>query len=421
MSQIEGALDASAPAQATNGPQQQGGSSLTFPDESNAQNPKPAPTTMQIAGHSVAVNPSGINVDGSQIQPGDFPVSVSGGEAIIQGNSIVIGSQIAHLGLPPLPPITSINGHVVKALPSDVLVDNNLLTPGGVPLTISGTAVSLDGSGHLYFGGIGYQIPAATSAIGSKLSNGAVVVPIPGGVSLLGTSLTAGGPGITLSGASVSLDASNNLIFDGTAHIIPTMDGYSWSPGQITTVNGQTLTELPNGVCISGTTIAPGAPSIIVSGTIMSLAKHVLIIGETTVPIALPTEQPLITNVGGGTITAFPSAISLAGTTLIPGASAITVSGTVISLNTAGALVMGSKTVSLPTLSGGLGSLILGGFGHSTTSSAAAFNTLSSSASAISTPSPQNTNSGVESALNFLPLRWLATMLAAVVITVHIW
>ena len=442
MSQVKGALNTNAPAGPTHGPQPQDGGYLPSPpDDGNPQNPNTESIPMQIPGHAATVNPSGIIIDGSQIQPGDSPASVRGGVAINQGNSVVIGSQIAHLDSPPSPPVTNINGHVVQVLPSNVLVDNNLITPGGPPIKVSGTSVTLDGSSHLYLGGTRYQIPSATPAIKTNLPNGAVAVPVPDGVSLLGTTLTAGAPGITVSGTPISLDASNNLIFDGTAHLMPTAAGASWAPGQITTVNGLALTELPNGVCVSGTTIAPGAPFLDISGTSVSLAKYALVVGKTTMPITLPTEPPLVTTVGGQVVTAVPSAISIAGTTLLPGASAVTVSGTVISLNTAGALMVGSRTVPLPSASSGLGGLIMGGFGPYTTSPvaasststtspaaasstsmtslAAAVSTSSNSASATSSPSPQNTKSGIESVHNLLPLRWLAANLVAVAIACY--
>ena len=423
MSQIEGALDTNspAPAQPTNTPLQEGGS--VSPGSNNqAGSPQAlsaAPTSVQVAGHAVVINPSGVNVDGSQINPGDSPARVSGGVAINQGNNIVVGSQIEHIDTPPVPSATNLAGHVVQPLSTGVLVDNNLVTPGGSPVTVSGTAVSLDGSGHLSLGGTMYHVPSATPAPTSRLSNGAIAVPIPNGVSVLGTTLTAGASAIMISGTAMSLDASNNLIFDGTAHAISTPVGSSWNPGSITTVNGQTFTELSNGVCISGTTLAPGAPPITVSGTSMSLADHALIVGKTTVPVILPTEQPLTTTVGGQIITAAPSAINIAGTTLLPGASAMTISGTEISLNTAGGLVVGSKTIPLPTSPSGLGSLIMGGFGPSTTGSASTSNVPVSSPAGATNTSAQSFKGGSGSVKPGLRVRWMVTTLAVVVAALH--
>ena len=100
------------------------------------------------------------------------------------------------------------------------------------------------------------------------------------------------------------------------------------------------------------------------SGTLISLGSSALIVGSSTV--LLPTEipTPFITTVAGEAITAAPNAVEVAGSTLSPGAPGVDLGGTLVSLDAAGELVVGSKTIALDGSSGGgLGGLKMAGFG----------------------------------------------------------
>ena len=128
----------------------------------------------------------------------------------------------------------------------------------------------------------------------------------------------------------------------------------------MTTIAGKAVLLLSNGISVAGTILTPGAPPITVSGTLISLGSSAL------VAVLLPAEDPapFITTVAGEAITAAPNAVEVAGSTLSPGAPGVTVGGTLVSLDPAGELVVGSKTIALDGSSGGgVGGLIMGGFG----------------------------------------------------------
>ena len=117
----------------------------------------------------------------------------------------------------------------------------------------------------------------------------------------------------------------------------------------LTTIAGHAITAAPNAVAIAGATINPGDPAATIGGTRVALnTAGSLIINSKTIPLASSLPEPLTTNIAGQAITAQPTAIAIAGTTIKPGDPASTVDGTRIFLNTAGSLILDSKTISLP-------------------------------------------------------------------------
>lgn len=116
-----------------------------------------------------------------------------------------------------------------------------------------------------------------------------------------------------------------------------------------TNIAGQVVTiGLQNAIEIAGATLIAGAPAITVSGKMISLGSSVLIVGSSTVPFPSQDPDPLITSIASHPVTAASDAVELAGTTLHPGHPGITLDGTSISLDTAGQLIVGSATMTLP-------------------------------------------------------------------------
>lgn len=389
--------------------------------------PDPPETTISIGGHTVVAGTSGIQVDGVKVKAGGPPATVSGIVAINRDNSIVIAHQIVPLSVPTAPG-TTIAGHAITPVSDGVSIDGTVVTPGAPPVTISGTPVSVDSSSHIYLRGALYELPTANPAPPTVLPNGAVAVPLADGVSIYGTTLTAGAPAVSISGTAVSLDPAHNLIWGGTAEALPSPAPLPLAGGQVTTIDGQVVRPLSDGVSIAGVRLTPDAPPIMVSGTRVSLGASALVIGTSTIPIALnplalipgqvttvagnsvqrlsngisvagttltPDAQPVtvsgtrislgasalvigsstillpaeaptpfVTTIAGEAITAAPNGVEIAGSTLSPGALGVTIGGTLVSLDSAGELVVGSKTISLEGSSGGgLGGLIMEGFG----------------------------------------------------------
>ena len=116
----------------------------------------------------------------------------------------------------------------------------------------------------------------------------------------------------------------------------------------VTNIAGQAISAAPDAVAIAGDTLNPGDPGATLDGTTISLdTAGQLIVGSKTISLAQKPPQTITTSVAGQAITAAPNAIIVAGTTLSPMDPGITLDGTLISLNTASQLVIGSKTIPL--------------------------------------------------------------------------
>ena len=130
----------------------------------------------------------------------------------------------------------------------------------------------------------------------------------------------------------------------------------------MTTINGQVIQPLMNGgISIDGTTLTPGAPPITVSGIPVSLGSSALIVGPSTISLDSEVPEHLVTTVAGQAVTADPTAVEVGSLTLTPGGPGTSLSGTLVSLNSDGELIVGTRTIPLETMAGGLGGLIMGG------------------------------------------------------------
>lgn len=320
-----------------------------------------AVTTISLASHAVVVGPSGVHVDGVEVNPSQTPTSISGVVAVNQGNSIVVASQIFQLPALPEPAPTTIAGQTIVPVANGVSIQGTTVT-GTMPAIFSGTTVSVDKS-HLYIGSKWYRLPTANPAAVMTLVNGAVALPMSNAVSIHGTTLTAGAPAATFSGAAVSLDSSSNLIFNGTAQALPSSLQTTSESDQVTTINSVAVKLLPSGISAAGTALTPGAPAITVSGSPVSLNSTILADGTSSVPVLFANPQTLITIIGGQAIISAAPAVEIGRVTLSPGASGTTVGGTLVSFGSGGSFMVGSQTVTLGAPTGSLGGFIMGGFG----------------------------------------------------------
>lgn len=151
-----------------------------------------AVTTIALASHAVVVGPSGVHVDGVEVNPSQTPASISGMVAVNQGNSIVVASQIFQLPALPEPAPTTIAGQTIVPVANGVSIQGTTAT-GTMPVIFSGTTVSVDKS-YLYIASKWYPLPTANPAAVMTLVNGAVSLPMSNAVSIYDTTLTAGAP-----------------------------------------------------------------------------------------------------------------------------------------------------------------------------------------------------------------------------------
>ncbi len=118
----------------------------------------------------------------------------------------------------------------------------------------------------------------------------------------------------------------------------------------ITTIAGHAITAAPAAVAIAGTTVDRGDPGVTIGGTLVALNKAGrLVLGSKTIPLASGIPRPITTTIAGQAITADPTAIAMKGSTMRPGDPVLTVDGTLVALDTAGRLLVGTRTIPFET------------------------------------------------------------------------
>ena len=312
---------------------------------------------------------NGISIAGFTVTPDAAPITADGTRIFIGSNALVVGSISVDIVLPPvsLTPgqATEMNGQIIQPLMNGyVSVAGQTLIPGAAPITISGTPISLGPSSLIIgFSSIAISLPRQTLIPGQVTTiNGQVIQPLANGLSIARQTLTPGASPITISGTPISLGPSSLII--GSSSIAITLPSLSWIPGQVTTIDGQVIQPLTNGgISIDGTTLTPGALPITVSGTPISLGSAALVIGSSTVSLDSEVPEQFVTTVAGQAITADPTAVEVGSLTLTPGGPGTSLSGTLVSLDSDGELIVGTRTIPLETMAGGLGGLIMGGLG----------------------------------------------------------
>lgn len=302
----------------------------------------------------------GISIAGSTLTLGAPPITVSDTPIHFGSSALIIGTSTV-----PLPSgdpnsiTTTIAGHAITAAQGALAVAGTTLTRGSPPITVSGTLIHFDSSALV----VGTStVPLANELPTQMITTiaGQAITAAPNAVAIAGNTLIPGAPGATIDGTILSLDTAEHFVVGSK-----TIPLTSKVPGTITTmIAGQAITAAPNGIAVVGTTLSPGAPGTTLDGTLLSLnTASQLIIGSKTIPLESASPISTSTTIDGQAITAAPNGIAVAGIALTPGASRVAVGGTLVSLNTAGQLVVGPKTIALQNGSTGLDGLILGAFG----------------------------------------------------------
>ena len=303
--------------------------------------PSAPQSIFSVAGQTFTAAPTGFSIAGTRISPGGQAVTIFGTAISLNSFSqLQIGSSTIGLAQSPEtvgPAVFSVAGQTFTAAPTGFPIAGSSLTPGGSPVYLSGTLVSLDASSHLQIGSttINLGINAASATQSVFAVAGQTFTAEPTGFAIANTTLTPGGSAVTISGTPVSLAPGGTLAIGSSTIALPSQTVF--------TVGGQTFTAGPTGFAIAGTSISPGQ-AITISGTMISLGPSgTLVVGSNT--MALPSQT--VFTVGGQTFTAEPTGFSIAGTSISPG-QAVTISGTIVSLGPSGTLVVGSNTMSLP-------------------------------------------------------------------------
>ena len=263
-----------------------------------------------------------------------------------QGRIISIGSQRPGQA-------ATVNSHMIHLLHDAISIDGTTLSAGAPSITVSRTPIALD-SGSLVVGSYSVRLaqPPLSLTPGQVANlNGVVIKQLRTGISVSGSTLTPGSPAIMVSGSPVSLGPSALII--GSSSIPVALPRLPWIQGPVTNFDGEVVQPLVGWISVVGTTLTPGGPAIKISGTPMSLGSNVFVIGTSSILLATDDPTQVITTIAGQMITANPTAVEFGSSKLSPGGPGLILSGTLVSLNYAGQLVVGSKTIPLPNKNSG--------------------------------------------------------------------
>ena len=298
-----------------------------------------------------------------------------------KSDGAIVGGSDVHLGASPGQVIT-VDGATITASPANAfVVDGQTAIPGGAPITVDGTVVSVPTSTNAIVVD-GRTVPGefATSTVFNI--NGMAITALPGvGFPISGETLQAGGPAITVDGTRLSLAPGGTALIVGSSTSVITATAGAASEIPELTIGSQTFTAnaATQFFLAPGETLTPGGTAV-VSGMTVSLesgASAVVINGETRIfgsHDSTITSSPNIIRVDGETFAPNSGGTYLiSGQTLTPGGS-ITITGP-----------NGAETLSLSPAGSELVAVVSG---HTIT------NTISDSAAADATAAPVLTIGG---------------------------
>lgn len=258
----------------------------------------PVSKVFTVADKTFTANPTGFNIGDSRIDPGSPTITISGTPVFLgQSGILVIGSLTTSLPATPtqpLPPnkIFTVGGQTFSADPTGFNVAGSRVIPGGIPVILSGTTVSLSPSGVLIIGDSAIPLPTQTNARGVYTVGGlAITAESSGAIVIGGTTIVPGGLGATISGTPISLGPSGVLAIGSSTYTLPIptaqADGIA-----VFTAAGLVFTRKPSGVVIfNGTSIFPGGSAVSISGTQVSLNTQGSLVVGTSV-VSLSTGSP---------------------------------------------------------------------------------------------------------------------------------
>lgn len=173
---------------------------------------------------------NGVAIDGQTLALGGLPVTVSGARISLDPTGgLHVGSSLVHLPTPGPGSgdgVFAAGGLNFNFLPSSqgVAIDGQTAAPGGSPVTVSGTRISLDSTGGLHVGSSLIALPTPAPGSGGEVFSAAgfTVTRLPsGGVAISGTTILPGGATATISGTPIRLDPSGTLFLGTTSVVLP--------------------------------------------------------------------------------------------------------------------------------------------------------------------------------------------------------
>lgn len=251
------------------------------------QNPGPTPAlVITIDDQPVTANSIfQFIVQGQMLAAGGTPIVVAGTESSLapSGSAIVINGVTSALparGAVPSPaPTLAANGQVITAdSQSQFLIGGQVLSPGGSPITVSGTTYSLAPHDSAV---VANGIKSPLQPAGSKALTAVPEIPQ---LIIDGQTAIAGGAPITVPGVPISLLPSGHEVIVGSnTEAVPsgptpvlTLGAHTITATKETehVIGGQTLTPgAAATISVFFISLAPGGSDVVIQGTTIDLSK----------------------------------------------------------------------------------------------------------------------------------------------------
>ena len=366
-------------------------SSNPFLEGTTKSQPPLAAPMITIGGQIFTALPNGgYSIADTTIQPDDPAITVHGTPISLGSSVLVVGTSSLSLETGNANGVHIAGGIKYTQLDHGrILINGNTLSVNGPATIVSGNTISLGSSGIVIAGQtFAFSTPAPEVVAPSTLTIAGQTITQLGSSRVLidGVTLSINGVGQKLHSTVVSL-ASSGIVINGQTYTLPTpAPDLVSGPDEVYTIADQTVSLLgSSSAIVDGMLISVNGPAETVSGKVISLAPSGIIVAGQSYPF--PTLPPKTTS----------NAIVINGTTLVAGGPAIAISGTTLSLasGNAGLFLMkvgpASSACSVPVTAeasmtmdaagklvnigssdtlgggvngGGLGSLILLGFGQ---------------------------------------------------------
>lgn len=267
------------------------GESSFDPEITNVQSNK---ISTSIDGYTIQAAPTGslIIINGQSVVRGAGTATFSGTPVALHSNGDLVLGVSTHSAFYPSiaqnpPPVLTVGTHVLTIASDNIMAGGSTLGAASHGVTVDGTVISLGKS----------EIQLGTS-----------VIP------LSAYETTAAPHAVTVSGVPISFKSENLMVGSST------INAATLSPGAVITAAGQSVTVLPSGVVVDGTTITANAPAVTFANTPISLGTDGLVIGTSTIPASVESSISAVT-IGGQTLALSHVAggVAIAGTTLHAG------------------------------------------------------------------------------------------------------
>ena len=222
----------------------------------------PAGQSLSIGDQTFALAAGGFMVAGTSIKPGDPAATIAGTPiSLATGPTLVLGDKSYNLhpaatagSKAAAPPALTVGAQIFTPDPTGFAMAGASLSPGGSAITISGTEIFLGQAGFLVIGGKTMALISTPKIIPPSLQAGnQISVTASYSFSIGAINISPGGPGVVVSGTSISFNPSGTLTY-GTR----TIDLNLATAVPVLTAGRRMFVPNPIGFTIAATTVPPG-------------------------------------------------------------------------------------------------------------------------------------------------------------------